>query len=116
MDLSKLNKYTVGDRIAIRIRLRLKDETGTGPDNIASTSFLAGLVLTDGSALAAGTSQVSCTVIDEPTAVVEAVFPAAMTGSIVPGVYHVEVEGTDSNGPVTYERDSILIQPGKVGA
>jgi hypothetical protein len=116
MDLSKLNKYTVGDRIAIRVRLRLKNEDGSGPDNIASTTFLAGLVLPDGSALAEGTSQVSATVVDEPKAIVEAIFPAAMTGSIVPGVYHVEVEGTDSNGPVTYERDSILIQPGKVGA
>lgn len=114
MDLARLNKYTVGDRIAIRMRLRIKNENGSGPDTVANTTFLAGLVLPDGSALAEGTSQVSCTVIDEPTAEIEAVFPAAMTGSIVPGTYHVEVQGTDSNGPVTYERGVIVILPGVV--
>ena len=115
MDLNKLNKYTVGDRIAIRIRLRLKNEDRSGPDDIAGTTFLAGMVLPDGSALAEGTSTVSCTVIDEPEAIIEAVFPSSMTGDIVPGVYHIEVEGTDSDGPVTYERGSIVILPGQVG-
>lgn len=114
MDLSKLNKHTVGDRIAVKVRLRLRDETGTSPDAIANVTFRAGLALTDGSALAAGTSTVACAVVDEESAIVEAVFPSSMTGSIVPGVYHVEIKGTDSNGPVTYERDSILIQAGAV--
>lgn len=103
-----LNHYTAGDQIVVRAQLLLN----RAPDTLTGATVTAALSLPDRSAKALGTSAVECTIVDSPTATVEAVWPAAQTANIVPGRYLVEFRSVISGVPVTYERGEILVEKG----
>jgi hypothetical protein len=108
-NLKDLNEYSTGDQIDITGTCELN---GTAED-LTGAAIAAGLVLADRSGLAAGTSQVAGSLITG-TGRVQATFTSAMTGSIVPGRYLVEVQATRAGEPVTYQVGEILIVKGTV--
>jgi hypothetical protein len=94
-----MNRYAVGDEIAIRLTL-----TRNGvPDVVAGDTVAGALVLPNRSALAAGTAQVAGAIIDQAAGIVELVFPQASTGTIVPGRYLVECQITRGGKRITFD-------------
>lgn len=107
-----MNRYTAGDDIAIRFRLK---ESGAYQD-MTGKSVSAALVTLDRSALAAGTQAVACTIgaVDAQGTPIIAEFPRAQTASIVPGRYVLEVQVESGGKRYTWERVEIYIERGHI--
>jgi hypothetical protein len=107
-----MTQFATGDDIGIEADLTIND---AAPPSVASVK--AALILPDRSAKAAGTSDVTCTIVATTTAYVRvrAQWLKATTGSIVPGEYLAEFQVTDGSGFVrTYKAFSIEVVKGIV--
>ena len=91
-----MNTYFTGFAIEVEATLQLNGRELTEPEIAALT--LTAVLITPSRTLAAGTTAVAAT---KPGAGrVRAVWPAAQTGSIVPGRYQIEFR--DAAGPHCY--------------
>lgn len=104
------NHYTVGDTITIRAQLLLN---GVG-EVLTDCVVKAGIVCKNMSTFAAGTTSVECTLLDELTGEVEAIFPKANTALILPGEYWIEFQSTKGGDSVTYDRVLVRIFGGAI--
>jgi hypothetical protein len=89
-----MNTYATGDDITIEFSL-LKNGSPL-PDGLAGATVTAALRKTDRSDVAAGTGDVTATIVDATACTCTATWPRATTADIVPGKYLCEVQVTMS--------------------
>ena len=106
-----MNTYYTGDDIAISGSL-LKN--GQPLSEGLTGSLACALVLPDRSAKAAGTSEVSGTIVDATECTFTALWPKEQTGTIIPGRYLVEIQLTQGDQVRTFQPAVVTIDKGVV--